>query len=177
MADIAGKSNPFYKSTKWKRLRDRALRKFAECQVCGWANPNHVDHMDGDASNNDVFNLLPLCSGCHNSKTANVDGFLRLYNIKTYAHAIAYVDRGLLGRWELPDYFIRFCEEVPYAWHKELLQLWESFTYFYANRKHDTPMPEFETIKQRYQMYHLLIVLRLKARRSLDDTGRTAARR
>lgn len=33
-----------------------------------------VDHVDGDAMNNDRSNLQPLCASCHAAKTAREDG-------------------------------------------------------------------------------------------------------
>ncbi|ALN84936.1 HNH endonuclease family protein [Lysobacter capsici] len=33
-----------------------------------------VDHVNGDATNNDLTNLQPLCSPCHSRKTAKEDG-------------------------------------------------------------------------------------------------------
>jgi 5-methylcytosine-specific restriction protein A len=35
---------------------------------------NHVDHISGDPSNNDLTNLQPLCAPCHSRKTAAEDG-------------------------------------------------------------------------------------------------------
>ena len=37
-----------------------------ECQICCIRSVNlHVHHIDKNHSNNDVFNLLPLCPSCH----------------------------------------------------------------------------------------------------------------
>jgi len=37
-----------------------------ECFICGLASVrNHVHHIDRNPSNNNAFNLLPLCPECH----------------------------------------------------------------------------------------------------------------
>lgn len=45
--------------------REAVLREYNHaCAICGTANPQ-IHHIDGDHSNNDVLNLLPLCPNCH----------------------------------------------------------------------------------------------------------------
>lgn len=48
-----------------KAVRDELLDSYDHrCAVCGGDRPQ-VHHIDEDASNNDVSNLLPLCPNCH----------------------------------------------------------------------------------------------------------------
>jgi 5-methylcytosine-specific restriction protein A len=43
------------------------------CAVCD-EPATDVDHIDGNARNNDVHNLQSLCHSCHSRKTARQDG-------------------------------------------------------------------------------------------------------
>jgi hypothetical protein len=46
-------------------VRDQVLAEFNHrCAICGGERP-HVHHIDGDPSNNDPSNLIPLCPNCH----------------------------------------------------------------------------------------------------------------
>lgn len=37
-----------------------------ECFICGYVSiSNHVHHIDKNPTNNNAFNLLPLCPDCH----------------------------------------------------------------------------------------------------------------
>lgn len=36
-----------------------------ECINCGHIENVDVHHIDGDAGNNSILNLIPLCKGCH----------------------------------------------------------------------------------------------------------------
>lgn len=57
-------------STRWRRLRAQVLaRDLYQCRRCG-QHGNQVDHVDGDASRNDLDNLQVLCASCHSRKTA-----------------------------------------------------------------------------------------------------------
>ncbi|WP_442918227.1 HNH endonuclease signature motif containing protein [Magnetococcus sp. PR-3] len=48
------------------------------CRICKRKGKTEratvVDHMDGDATNNDSGNLQSLCASCHSRKTAKQDG-------------------------------------------------------------------------------------------------------
>jgi 5-methylcytosine-specific restriction protein A len=48
------------------------------CRACsskGITRPaNQVDHINGDATNNDMNNLQPMCARCHSRKTATENG-------------------------------------------------------------------------------------------------------
>jgi len=47
--------------------RKRCLKaKGEECIVCGTGENILVHHVDGDRSNNDLDNLIPVCEACHN---------------------------------------------------------------------------------------------------------------
>lgn len=65
-------------SAAWRRLRASVLAAEPLCRECGKKGrvtaASCVDHVDGDAMNNDPSNLQPLCSPCHSRKTAQQDG-------------------------------------------------------------------------------------------------------
>jgi len=54
-------------------VRRYLFERQASCWVCGWAEvhpvtgriPLHIDHIDGDWSNNQPPNLRLLCPNCH----------------------------------------------------------------------------------------------------------------
>ena len=46
--------------------RQRALNEYGEkCHACGSSGDVVVHHRDGDRSNNELANLIPVCDGCH----------------------------------------------------------------------------------------------------------------
>lgn len=65
-------------SATWRRLRASVLAAEPLCRECGKKGrvraASCVDHVDGNAMNNDPNNLQPLCSPCHSRKTAREDG-------------------------------------------------------------------------------------------------------
>lgn len=73
-------------SAEWRELRAQQLRRMPFCQCCvkrgcPRCGPNgtiraarHVDHRDGDDSNNDPTNFDSLCKQCHSHKTVMKDG-------------------------------------------------------------------------------------------------------
>lgn len=65
-------------SAAWRAIRASVLRAEPLCRVCAQGGRTRtascVDHINGDAQNNDTSNLQPLCSPCHASKTAREDG-------------------------------------------------------------------------------------------------------
>lgn len=68
-------------SPQWRRIRKRVLlRDLYTCRKCGrlvgGKGEAHVDHVDGDSSNNpeDGSNWQTLCAPCHSAKTATEDG-------------------------------------------------------------------------------------------------------
>lgn len=65
-------------SAAWRKLRAAVLAIEPLCRECAKHRrvraANHVDHINGDASNNDMPNLQPLCAPCHSRKTATEDG-------------------------------------------------------------------------------------------------------
>ena len=74
----------FWKGNKPNIFRDVARRFIAErrgyaCEVCGISEHNgkaltlHVDHINGDPSNNHPTNLRLICPNCH-SQTAFLGG-------------------------------------------------------------------------------------------------------
>ena len=62
----------------WRRLRESVLRDDPLCAECKRAGrvvqARLVDHIDGDATNNERTNLQGLCWPCHSAKTAREDG-------------------------------------------------------------------------------------------------------
>lgn len=65
-------------SAAWLALRQQVLNREPLCRCCAARGviraATDVDHIDGDASNNDDANLQPLCRRCHSRKTAREDG-------------------------------------------------------------------------------------------------------
>ena len=61
-------------SKAWLTLRAGVLAdELYVCRQCGRYG-DHVDHIDGDATNNSRGNLAVMCRSCHASKTAKEDG-------------------------------------------------------------------------------------------------------
>jgi 5-methylcytosine-specific restriction enzyme A len=60
----------------WQHLREAILRREPLCRVCDQAGrttiATQVDHILGKArgGTDDESNLQPICSACHNAKTA-----------------------------------------------------------------------------------------------------------
>lgn len=65
-------------SAAWRQIRMAVLAREPLCRACaaeGRAVPaRDVDHIDGDAHNNDPSNLQPLCIRHHSRKTATENG-------------------------------------------------------------------------------------------------------
>lgn len=68
-------------SKAWRDIREQVLaRDLFRCQACGklvaGKGEAHVDHIDGDSSNNpaDGSNWQTLCVSCHSRKTNQQDG-------------------------------------------------------------------------------------------------------
>lgn len=59
----------------WVKIskRIRLQRPVCETPTCG-APSEHVDHIDGDNTNHEEWNLQALCHSCHSRKTARHDG-------------------------------------------------------------------------------------------------------
>ena len=50
-----------------QNYRQRCFERWDEkCACCGDTTAIEVHHIDGNASNNEKANLIPLCTGCHN---------------------------------------------------------------------------------------------------------------
>lgn len=66
-------------SAAWARLRQAVYREKGRCcvmcaEIGRYRFGSHIDHKDGDATNNDLANLQPLCPSHHSSKTNREDG-------------------------------------------------------------------------------------------------------
>ena len=67
-----------------KKTRDAVLAEYSHrCAICGTTKPQ-LHHIDGDHSNHQSLNLLPLCPNCHlsdqHNPTAELDsGILSLF--------------------------------------------------------------------------------------------------
>ncbi|MFA5593217.1 MAG: HNH endonuclease [Micavibrio sp.] len=63
---------------RWRRLRALVLQEQPLCALCAQAGlvkaASVVDHINGDALDNDRSNLQALCASCHARKTAREDG-------------------------------------------------------------------------------------------------------
>ena len=59
----------------WTELSRRIRAERPECEVTWCRRPSaHVDHIDGDNTNNEEWNLQALCVPCHSRKTVKHDG-------------------------------------------------------------------------------------------------------
>lgn len=47
------------------------------CEKCGGTENLHIDHKDGNRSNNDSNNLQTLCKACHHNKSLINDDYKR----------------------------------------------------------------------------------------------------
>jgi hypothetical protein len=67
-----------------KAVREQVLREFNhQCAICGSGNP-HLHHIDGDRSNHDPMNLLPLCPNCHLGDQHNPTGKVDQEKLKLF---------------------------------------------------------------------------------------------
>ncbi len=87
--------NPLYRSAEWKRIA-RAARERDDwrCKVCGKSSKRlNVHHKDGSGDlpvpNNDIMNLVSLCSVCHR----------KIHNIDLVKLGDAWVVSGLAFQW------------------------------------------------------------------------------
>ena len=56
--------------------RSRCLsEKGRSCVICSESEKVVVHHIDGDRSNNDIENLVPLCTSCHRRVHAGSEGY------------------------------------------------------------------------------------------------------
>ncbi|MGC5009764.1 HNH endonuclease signature motif containing protein [Streptosporangium sp. DT93] len=76
-----GKAQPRPSSTAqgydrtWRARSERIRRERPWCEAPGCGQPSeHVDHIDGDKTNNQEWNLQALCRSCHSRKTVKHDG-------------------------------------------------------------------------------------------------------
>jgi len=73
--------SPLSEREKRASYRERALEHYGkECDVCGGTDNIVVHHRDGDRSNNDLDNLIPLCERCHgkvHGRSEEIPGLVR----------------------------------------------------------------------------------------------------
>ncbi|MEU7617201.1 HNH endonuclease signature motif containing protein [Micromonospora rifamycinica] len=58
----------------WLRISAEFLAAHPWCQGCKKRSSKHTDHIDGDTSNREEWNLQALCRRCHGLKTVQHDG-------------------------------------------------------------------------------------------------------
>lgn len=70
----ATRSNPFYQTSQWRKLRKEHLEENPFCVVCGTDKDLSVDHITDPRGNEELFfnegNLQTLCRLHHRIKTA-----------------------------------------------------------------------------------------------------------
>ena len=94
------KHNPFYSSKAWKRARALALMRQPMCK-CGKpaTTVDHIKSMRLEGGHpTDQNNLEPMCSSCHNSKSARDGNKVRKKQGKLYSRGC---NRGRGNRDEL----------------------------------------------------------------------------
>ena len=64
---VRDEPNPY--DARWRRIRVSVLADSPLCE-CGEL-ANEVDHVDGDATNNERSNLRAMCKPCHSRRTAS----------------------------------------------------------------------------------------------------------
>ena len=47
------------------------------CEKCGGTEKLHIDHIDGNRSNNELTNLQTLCKDCHHIKSLKNNDYAR----------------------------------------------------------------------------------------------------
>lgn len=59
----------------WRKISKRYRQQHPTCEAPDCDAPSeHVDHIDGDNTNHEPWNLQALCLPCHSRKTALHDG-------------------------------------------------------------------------------------------------------
>lgn len=84
--ELAGISEP-YNNHSWRKLRKRIYeRDCFVCQECLKKCDNTIGischHIDFDRSNNNLSNLITLCSSCHGKTTQSPDEWIQYYQDK-----------------------------------------------------------------------------------------------
>lgn len=76
-------------SREWRQLRATQLEAKPFCRMCLERGrrkiANEVDHIDGDAYNNDPDNFQSLCRPCHSRKTI---GDINRRRVESYRHLL-----------------------------------------------------------------------------------------
>lgn len=93
-ADVSGEKNPMFNGWSsrepygidWSdKLRERAREKdFNMCHLCGLSQEEShiklaIHHIDYNKKNNDINNLVTLCSSCHNKTNIRREFWVRLF--------------------------------------------------------------------------------------------------
>jgi len=90
---VNGSSKTGWQVSLSKHIRRYMLDKHScKCEQCGWnkthpdgSSPLHIDHIDGNATNNNEGNLRLLCPNCHSltdnfgSRNKNSTRYLKEY--------------------------------------------------------------------------------------------------
>ncbi len=133
-----------------KKIKEALLDEYDHrCAICGGDRP-HLHHVDENPSNNDIYNLLPLCPNCHlrdqHNPTRRIDlqklKIFRIYKdpsiLRPQFHPI-YTRQLFLAEIEVSDDQIEFLEQQV----KELIEFISSFEMgeFYSKRIHELVGP------------------------------------
>lgn len=72
-----------FRGKSWMRLRQVVFQRYPFCEDCG-APPKEVHHVNGNANDQRLVNLVGLCHDCHlarHGKAPRIDkGWSRLMN-------------------------------------------------------------------------------------------------
>jgi hypothetical protein len=78
-----------------KKIKDKVLKEFNHlCAICCDMKPYEIHHIDGNPSNNDPLNLIPLCPNCHTKYMHDPTNKIEMGKIKLFR---IYKDKTILS--------------------------------------------------------------------------------